>query len=129
MSHQLVVDAAESTVAILEGPIPVAGARTPWGDRLTPEIDARSYQVNLRETITSIPEILEALDRDSMQRALVQQLATRVASPRTWLQYLQDLGRQFDLLVNRAARQRNAVIHGADTVARWSTPSVTSSTG
>jgi hypothetical protein len=38
-----------------------------------------------------------------------------IATPQKWLKYLQRLGNQFDTLVRRAARQRNAIVHGADT--------------
>jgi hypothetical protein len=115
MSKELIVDVAQSTVEILEGPIPTAGQLNPWRDRLTPATGPRTYQVNLRETLLALPEILALLDRDSMQRALIRQLAARAESPNTWLEYLRALGQEFERLVQRAARQRNAVVHGADT--------------
>jgi hypothetical protein len=117
MSLSLIADVAESAIEILEGPIPTQGQPTPWRDRLYARTGPLGYELNLRETLLAIPDMLEALVpmRDSMQRAYIQEFARLAKTPQDWSRYVQYLGKQFDTLLRRAARQRNAIVHGADT--------------
>ena len=50
-----------------------------------------------------------------MQRAYIHEFKRFTEKPSEWLNYLERLGTQFDTLTHRAARQRNAIVHGADT--------------
>jgi hypothetical protein len=117
MSLSLIADIAESAIEILEGPLPTAGGPNPWRDRLYAQTGPLGYQLDLRETLLAIPDLLDELEpmHDSMQRAYIQELGHFIEKPHEWLKYLERLGKQFDTLVRRAARQRNAIVHGADT--------------
>jgi hypothetical protein len=117
MSLSLIADVAESAIAILEGPLPTQGQPSPWRDRLYARTGPLGYQLDLRETLLAIPDLLGALEpkHDSMQRAYIQEFARLTETSQDWLNYLQVLGKQFDTLLRRAARQRNAIVHGADT--------------
>jgi hypothetical protein len=71
MSLSLIADVAESAIEILEGPLPTAGGPNPWRERLYARTGPMGYQLDLRETLLAIPELLDRLDpmHDSMQRA------------------------------------------------------------
>jgi hypothetical protein len=117
MSLSVIADVAQSAIDILEGPIPLAGQPNPWRDRLISQTGTLGYQLDLRETLLAIPDILDQLEpiHDSMQRAYIREFSRLIATPQEWLRYLQRLGAQFDTLLRRASRQRNAIVHGADT--------------
>ena len=116
VSRRSIIDAAHCAVEILEGPLPVAGQAAPWRDRLTPIVDSQTRAIHLRETLRALPEIRAELQTDTMQARVIAQLDVRAASPGNWVAYLNNLGEQFDVLLDRSVRQRNAVLHGADTV-------------
>ncbi len=109
-------DAAHGAVEALEDPIPIIGRRTQWRQRLLPDSGDGSYTINLRETLAALDQLRNELPVGSMQQRVVAELAASSASPENWLDLVQNFDRAFDTLLARAARQRNAVVHGADTV-------------
>jgi hypothetical protein len=113
-SRRLIVDAAEGAVDVLEG-MPVLGQESKWRGRLLPSSGDR-FSINLAETLASTSELLSELEDGSMQRRVVAELAAVSDSPKSWIALLFEKERAFDALLARAARQRNAVVHGADTV-------------
>jgi len=75
-----------------------------------------SYNIRLDETVRSIGEVLEALPAGSMPQRRAVELSKHAASATTWLEFIDELGREVDLVLARAARQRKAIVHGADTL-------------
>lgn len=108
--------AAHAITDTLDGPLPIEGVVEPWRGRLMPRSGATGYGVRLDETLRALPEALEAMPEGTMQHRVVAEVADRASGPETWLALYSELGQAFDVLLARAARQRNAVVHGADTV-------------
>jgi hypothetical protein len=91
------------------------GQQSPWQERLTPN-QGLGFATRLDETMRSAAELCDELDAGSLQHREATLLAERVASAEAWTKALEDERRRFGVLLDRAARQRNAVVHGADTV-------------
>lgn len=115
-SRDLIGDTAVAAVDVLNGPLGIGGMSTTWRQRLTPIAGGLSYNIRLDETVRSIGELLEALPTGSMPYRQAGELSKHAASATTWLEFIDELGREFDLVLARAARQRNAIVHGADTL-------------
>jgi hypothetical protein len=115
-SRGLIGDTAVAAVDVLNGPPGMGGIATAWRQRLTPIAGGLSYNIRLDETVRSIGELLEALPAGSMPYRQAVELSKHAASAAAWLEHVDELGREFDLLLARAARQRNAIVHGADTL-------------
>jgi hypothetical protein len=115
-SRDLIGDTAVAAVDVLDGPHGIGEMPTTWRQRLTPIAGGLSYNIRLDETLRSTGELLEALPGGSMPYRQTVELAKHGASAEAWLAFISELGREFDLLLARAARQRNAIVHGADTL-------------
>jgi hypothetical protein len=115
-SRNLIGDTAVAAVDVLNGSLGIGGMPTTWRQRLTPIAGGLSYNIRLDETLRSTGELLEALAGASMPYRQTLELSKHAASAATWLEFIDELGREFDLLLARAARQRNAVVHSADTL-------------
>jgi hypothetical protein len=88
-----------------------------WRDRLTPhDTGGPGYTVRFDETLNSVEELIEDLPEGSMQRRIAAELAHHAGSGGNWLRLLDDRGGAFDILLARLVRQRNVILHGADTV-------------
>jgi hypothetical protein len=61
-------------------------------------------------------ELAQKIEYDSLARRRLDEVADRSESGKLALAWLQDFDRSFDKLLARTVRQRNAVVHGADTV-------------
>jgi hypothetical protein len=114
---ECVSGAAHAIVDVLESPIPLQGVVEPWRERLTPRSGPTGYIVRLDETIRALPEALKAMPEGTMQYRVAVAVTKRTRDAASWQRFRAELASEFDVLVGRAARQRNAVIHGADTVA------------
>jgi hypothetical protein len=60
--------------------------------------------------------LTELTPEGSMYRRVLEEAAKGVANPEATLEWLDRFGRQFDALLDRTARQRNAIVHGATVV-------------
>jgi hypothetical protein len=70
-----------------------------------------------RETVVEKAAQLSELFRPgSSRRRILDAVAKRTVDSSTTLEWLSSLGEDFDILLHRAARQRNAVVHGSPTV-------------
>jgi hypothetical protein len=70
-----------------------------------------------RETLVEKAARLSELFRPgSSRRRMLDAVARRTIDSSSTLEWLSGLGEEFDILLDRAARQRNAVVHGSPTV-------------
>jgi hypothetical protein len=115
-ARELISDAAKGAVDVLNSIMSPDRIEKRWHERLTPSGADLNYTIRLDETIRATRELLEDLPDDAMQTRVVAELADHARSPDAWLRYLDELERSFDILLARLVRQRNAVLHGADTV-------------
>jgi hypothetical protein len=115
-TRDLIGDVAVSSADILDAPRGIGGTSNSWRERLTPGSGGLLFVIRLDETLRATGELLDALPAGSMQHRQVAELATHSASAEAWLEFVSATGHAFDLLLARAARERNAIVHGADTV-------------
>jgi hypothetical protein len=115
-TRELIGDVAVSSADLLDAPRGIGGTSNSWRERLTPSSGGLSFVIRLDETLRATEELLEALPTGSMQHRQVAELASHSASAESWLKFVSATGHAFDLLLARAARQRNAIVHGADSV-------------
>jgi hypothetical protein len=73
--------------------------------------------LSVAELITGASAIAGLFDPGSSRGRLVSTISRRTRDPEAVLAWLNELGREFDVLLARAARQRNATVHGSATVA------------
>lgn len=115
-ARELISDAGAGAVALLNTVMSSDQIEKDWRQRLVPSNHDLSYAVRLDEILVSVGELVEDLPEGSLQRRVAAELASHASSAEGWLRLLADLGRSFDALLARLVRQRNAVLHGADTV-------------
>ena len=116
--RELIEDVAVSSVDVLDARHGVGAAAPSWRDRLTPWAGGLSYNIRLDETIRATGELLDSLEPASMPHRQATELTRHTDSAEAWLEFMTATGSAFDLLLARAARQRNAIVHGADTLDR-----------
>lgn len=114
MVSSFVADVAHNAVAVIEFPAPVIGKHQPWRERLLPH-QGRSYMIEYEEVILALPELIGLVPSYKLASRTVHELAARMESPETVLAWKAELADEFDRLIERAARQRNEILHGADT--------------
>ncbi len=110
----IVADVAHNAVAVIEFPAPVIGTTQPWRERLLPH-QGRSYRIEYGEVIRALPELVGLVPLSKLASRTVHELAARMESADTVLVWKTELAGEFDRLIERAARQRNEILHGADT--------------
>jgi len=113
---RFVADVAHNGVSVVEFHAPVIGWKQPWRERLLPN-QGRTYRIEYVETIRALPELIELAPPYKIASRTIEELAERVESPDTVLAWKTDLANDFNQLIERAARQRNEILHGADTSA------------
>lgn len=109
-----VAEVAHNAVAVVEFPSPVIGWSQPWRKRLLPH-QGRTYRIEYAETIRALPELIELVPPFKLASRTVNELAARMESHETALAWKDELAQAFGRLIERAARQRNEILHGADT--------------
>ncbi|MGB0873101.1 MAG: hypothetical protein ACPGYP_08205 [Solirubrobacterales bacterium] len=107
-------DVAHNIVGVLENPMPILGMATPWRARLLPPGDTVSYSIDRLATLQSLDEAAEQMKKDTIQRATVVELMERTESAESLVSWRRTLSKEFEVLLSRAVRQRNALLHGAD---------------
>jgi hypothetical protein len=71
---------------------------------------------SVTDLVEHASELAELFDPGSSRGRLATGIAQRTGSPEAVMTWLSELGRDFDVLLARAARQRNATVHGSATV-------------
>jgi hypothetical protein len=115
--EEYVAEVAHNAVNLIEFPAPVIGWKQPWRDRLLPNL-GRTYRIELGETVRALPELLDILPPFKLGSRSAQRLTDHMQSNESVLSWKGDLDTEFAVLVERAARQRNEILHGADTSIR-----------
>jgi hypothetical protein len=115
-ARQLIEDTAVGSVDLLDSRMSPDRLEKSWRSRLLPTGSGSAYTIRLDETLRSVEELKEDLPRESLQWRVAAELAEHACSSADWLHFLGAVERRFDILLARLARQRNAVLHGADTV-------------
>lgn len=115
-AHELISDTAEGAVDLLDSIRSPDRIEKGWRERLLPSADGLRYTIRLDEILASVKELLDDLPEGSLQRRLAAELAHHSRTGGDWLQLLGERERAFDILLARLVRQRNVVLHGADTV-------------
>ncbi len=80
------------------------------------EEQGMGFRIHTGEAIRQAPALAAEMTGGSMERRMLDELAVHTASgttARAWLKELEDV---FERLFARTRRQRNAVVHGAETV-------------
>jgi hypothetical protein len=111
---QSVSEVGHNAVAVVEFHAPVIGWQQPWRNRLLPH-QARSYRIEYEEIIRALPELIELAPPYKLASRTIAGLARRFESPETVLAWKAELTDGFQQLIERVARQRNQILHGADT--------------
>lgn len=115
-ARSLVTDAAHGAVDVVDSVMSGDYKNAGWRNRLMPSRGEAGYQTMLDETLRVAAELAEDLPPGAIQRRVVEELAHYAVSAESWLELWNGRRRSFDILLARLARQRNAVLHGADTV-------------
>lgn len=115
-ARSLVADAAHGAVDLLDSTMSSDNASRGWRRRLMPGGGAEGYQILLDETIRVAGQLAADLPDGSLQGRIAKELASHSESPASWTRLLDERGRAFTVLLARLVRQRNAVLHGSDTV-------------
>jgi hypothetical protein len=115
-ARNLIFDTGTGAIELLDSIMSSDRIDKDWRQRLLPSADGAHYTIRLDEILKSVRELVEDLPDGSLQRRLAAELAGHAASGAAWLKLLGRLDRTFDILLARLVRQRNAVLHGADTV-------------
>jgi hypothetical protein len=76
--------------------------------------DGHDFGEHLR-VMEALPNLVDLVPPDPLQSRTVHELAERMASAGSVLAWKAELAASFDRLTARAGRQRNAILHGADT--------------
>ena len=120
--HSLLADLRELQVhsvspTHLRPPEPITGARSVIGIfyRALDEL-CGTQSPSLAQLVEHAAALADLAPEQTAQRRLLAQLATDTADRDATLDYLGRFDRRFDLLLARAARQRNASVHGTATV-------------
>lgn len=111
-----VADVAHNAVSVVEFHAPVIGWKQPWRERLLPN-QGRTYRIEYEETIHALPELIELAPPYKIASRTIEELADRIESSDTVMAWKTDLANDFNQLIERVARQRNEILHGADTSA------------
>lgn len=75
-----------------------------------------SFNINLKATMRLAPAVAGGFAAGTLQRRLLKELARRTKDGKAAQGWWRDLREAFDMLLNRAVRQRNRVIHGREPV-------------
>jgi hypothetical protein len=73
-------------------------------------------EINRRVLVEKASSLGGLFRPGSSRRRMLDTVAARTVDPASTLAWLSSLGEEFDVLLDRAARQRNAVVHGSPTV-------------
>lgn len=111
------VDAAHAGLAGL----PDRGATYPklsnrFREKMLPWARDGGFYIRPAEILAELPRLLEYLEVGRMNWRVVASAVERTKTSEDLLVWLEELGNLFDVLIRRAARARNAVLHGNDTV-------------
>jgi len=115
-AFRFISDTAEGAVDLLGSIMSADRVEKDWRQRLLPSGGGLGYTIRLDETLHSVGELIEDLPEGSLQRRVAAELAHHARTAGDWLGLLRERGRSFDILLARLVRQRNVVLHGADTV-------------
>jgi hypothetical protein len=75
-----------------------------------------SFTINLKTTMRLAPAVAAGFPGGTLQRRLLKELARRTKDAKAAQDWWADFRGAFDILLNRAVRQRNRVIHGREPV-------------
>ncbi len=112
----LISDTAEGAVDLLDSVLSSDRVDKGWRERLLPSAGGLRYTIRLDEALNSVGELIEELPKGSLQSRVAAELAHHASTGGDWLQLLREHDRAFDILLARLVRQRNVILHGADTV-------------
>ena len=115
-AQELIISTAEEAVELLDSVMSPDRNDKGWRERLFPNYGTEQGTIRLNETLASVAELVEDLPAGSMQRRLAAELAFHARSAADWLVLVGTHRQAFDILLARLVRQRNAVLHGGDTV-------------
>lgn len=87
-----------------------------WRRRLFPALEGRMIGADLLQVAAHLHALREALPPDDHGQRLLGEMAEAWSSGPQAERWLRRQGEGFDILLDRAVRHRNAVLHGADTV-------------
>ena len=114
--HDFIIDVGYNAAWVVDFPAPNVTTQNPADPRrytLHGE-DAPDFGEHLR-VLEALPGLLEQVSPHPLQSRTVHELAARMASAESVLAWKAELAASFDRLTVRAGRQRNAILHGADT--------------
>jgi hypothetical protein len=111
----LVADAAHAAVDLRDGIMSSDNANSGWRQKLMLDRGDAGTQIGLDETLRVASQLVGDLPEGSLQRRIATELTEHAASPADWAAFLNRNQMVFDILLARLVRQRNAVLHGADT--------------
>lgn len=74
------------------------------------------FNISLKATIRWAPDVANGFAGGTLQRRLLKDVARRTKDGKSAQKWWRDLRAGFDILLNRAVRQRNRVIHGREPV-------------
>ncbi len=114
-ARDLIVDAAHAGVDLLDSVMSSDNANSGWRQKLMCDRGAAGEQTHLGETLRLAGQLADDMPAGSLQRRVVEELAQHAASSAAWAAFLERKQQVFDVLLARLVRQRNAVLHGADT--------------
>jgi hypothetical protein len=83
---------------------------------MLPDAGGLRFHIEPSNIIRHASELVEHLAEGSVARQIVEETLSHTSTPEAALVWLRELASEFDVLVARAARQRNAVLHGNDTI-------------
>jgi hypothetical protein len=98
------------------GPDPDPAFRPEFKAAVLPPADGGAYLPRLHEAPARLDGLAALWPGFSSERAFVRDVAARTADGAALAKWIGELKRDFDTLSLRAARQRNAVVHGTPTV-------------
>jgi ferredoxin len=90
--------------------------RTELRNAILPSTGDLSFTFKPRTFMQRIAEVLSGLDESTMQHRMVAEAAAWVSSGSAMAAHIEELDARFRRLLTRTIRQRNAVVHGAQTV-------------
>lgn len=111
----LIMDSAHAAVDLLDSIMSSDHANSGWRQKLMRDCGGAGSQTRLDETLRLAPQLVGDMPEGSLQRRVVNELSEHAASPAGWAAFLNHKQKVFDILLARLVRQRNAVLHGADT--------------
>lgn len=94
---------------------PKSGAREA-GAEVYKDTGGNGFRIDLQATLRVAPEVAGGFAGGTLQRRLLREVARRTANGMVAHEWWRELRQDFDVLLNRAVRQRNRVIHGRQPV-------------